>query len=48
MKLCVLTGLRAGQYDWIMRWWSSKTQSVIDTSLDYVADCNVILPCIPW
>ena len=40
---CVLTGLWDGQYDRIMRWFSSKTQSGIATTLDYVAYWYVIL-----
>ena len=40
----VLTGLRTGQYDQIMRWWSSNPQSGIATVLDSVDYCYVILP----
>ena len=35
--VCVLTGLRDGTYDWIMRWWSSKPQAGIVTILYSVA-----------
>ena len=44
---CVLTCLRNGQYELIMRWWSSKPQSGIATVLDYSAYCYVILPRLP-
>ena len=46
--MCVLTGIRTGQYDRIMRWWSSKPQSGIDTVLESAAYCYVIIPRLPW
>ena len=42
--VCVLTGIRTGQYDQIKRWWSYKTQSGIATVLDYTTYCYVLLP----
>ena len=45
MCVCVLTGLRDGKYDLIMRMWGSKPQSVIATYLYSVAYCCVLLPC---
>ena len=46
--VCVLTGLRDGQYGRIMRWWSYKPQSGISTALESVDYCYVLLSCIPW
>ena len=40
----VLTGLWTGQYDRIVRWWSSKPQSGIATVLDSSAYYYVLLP----
>ena len=37
--VCVWTGLQEKWYDWIMRWWCSKPQSGIATSLDSAAYC---------
>ena len=45
--ICVLTGLRTDQYDRIMRWWISKTQSGIDIVLESAAYCFLILPRRP-
>ena len=44
----MLTGLRTGQYDQIMRWWSSNPQSGIATVLDSVDYCYVLLPHLPY
>ena len=46
--LCVLTGIRTNQYDQLMRWWSSNTQSGIAQVLDSDAYCDVILPLRPF
>ena len=46
IDVCVLTGLRNGQYDQIMRWWSSKPHSGIATVLDSVDYCYLRLPHI--
>ena len=45
--VCVFTGLRAGQYDQIMRWWISTPQSEMATALDSVAYCYVLIPRLP-
>ena len=44
ITMCVLNRLRTGQYDQIMRWWSSKPHSGIATVLDSVAYGYVLLP----
>ena len=43
----MLTGLQTGNYDQIMRWWSSKPQSGIATVLGSVTYCYVLLYCLP-
>ena len=45
--VCGLTGIRNGQYDRIMRSWSSKPQSVFAPVLDSAAYCYVLLPRLP-
>ena len=47
ITMCVLNRLRTGQYDQIMRWWSSKPHSGIATVLDSVAYGYVLLPWLP-
>ena len=46
-RVYVLTGLRTGKYDQVMRLWSPKPQSGIDSVLDYIAYCYVLLPRLP-
>ena len=44
----MLTCLRTGKYDQIMRWWSSKTHSGIAKVLYSAAYCCLILPFLSW